>query len=124
MPHIPSPTAITTATDLSTDAFFNGYFSQTIQVSDAVWGQIYGYFIGLTKNSESANALSQAVIAICYNNNLDPLTLLKEFQANPVQSNVKTLLISFFNSTKGSTSKLGFKNNLNTSKYIERNLLP
>jgi hypothetical protein len=123
MANIPSPTAITT-TDLSTDAFFNGYFSQTIQVSDAVWGQIYGYFIGLTKNSESANALSQAVIAICYNNNLDPLTLLTEFQANPVQSNVKTLLISFFNSTKGSTSKLGFKNNLNTSKYIERNLLP
>jgi len=88
MANIPSSTAITTATDLSTDIFFNGYFSQTIQVSDAVWGQIYGYFIGLTKNSESANALSQAVIAICYNNNLDPLTLLTEFQANPVQSNV------------------------------------
>jgi hypothetical protein len=123
MANIPLPTSIGADTDLNASIFFNGYYSQPIQVSDNVWGQIYGYFIGLTNNSESANALSQAVVAICYNNGLDPLTLLKEFQANPAQNNVKNLLISFFNSTKGSTSKLGFKNNLTTNKYIERNLL-
>ena len=90
-----------------TQVFFNGYFNQPLQVSDAVWQQIYGYFYNLTNSADAANALAQSVISLTYNNNLNPLDLIKQFQQNPNSNSVKTLLISFFNSIKGSTSKLG-----------------
>ena len=34
-----------TTQQTDTQVFFNGYFSQPIQVSDALWGQVYGYFL-------------------------------------------------------------------------------
>ena len=108
----------------SSQTFFNGYFSQPIQVSDAVWGQVYGYFLTLTKSKDAANALAQSVIALTYNNNLDPLQVIQEFSSAPNSNSVKTLLISFFNSTKGSTSKLGYNNNNSTNPNVARNILP
>ena len=89
--------------------FFNGYYSQPIQVSDDVWTQVYGYFYNITNNVEAANALAQSLLTLTYNNKLNPLDLLQQFQKNPNNSDVKTLLISFFNNIKGSTSKLGYK---------------
>jgi hypothetical protein len=112
-----------TSNPLSSQTFFNGYFSQPIQVSDAVWGQVYGYFLTLTKDASAASALAQSVIALTYNNNLDPLAVINEFSKAPNSSNVKTLLISFFNSSKGSTSKLGFKKLNETPPSVSRNII-
>jgi hypothetical protein len=107
----------------NTQVFFNGYFSQPIQVSDAVWGQVYGYFLTLTNSSDAAAALAQAVITLTYNNNLNALDLLQQFQSDPKSNNTKALLISFFNSVKGSTSKIGYKNNNSTAPNVARNIL-
>lgn len=106
-----------------TQVFFNGYFSQPLQVSDAVWGQVYGYFFTLTKNSDAASALAQSVITLTYNNNLNPLDLIQQFQANPNSNNIKNLLVSFFNSAKGATSKLGYKKNNSIPPSVARNIL-
>lgn len=108
---------------LNTQIFFNGYFSQPIQVSDAVWGQIYGFFYDLTKNSDTANVLAQSIITLTYNNNLEPLSVIKQFQTAPNSNNVKNLLISFFNNAKGPTSKLGYKNLNSTPPNIARNII-
>jgi hypothetical protein len=118
MANIPSTTQPT-----DTKVFFNGYFSQPMQVSDAVWGQVYGYFYTLTNSSDAAGALAQSVIALTYNNNLEPLTVLQQFQAAPNSTNIKELLISFFNSAKGSTSKLGYKRNNATAPLVSRNII-
>jgi hypothetical protein len=103
--------------------FFNGYFSQPIQTSPAIYGQVYGYFYTLTNSADTASALSQAIITLTYNNKLDPLAVIKEFQAAPNSSNVKQLLISFFNSAKGATSKLGYNKNNTTPVFIARNIV-
>ena len=116
-------TPTTTQNAFSSQVFFNGYFTQPIQVSADVWGQVYGYFFTLTSDANAANALAQSVIALTYNNNLDPLAVLADFQKNANSSSVKTLLISFFNSAKGPTSKLGYKLNNNVSTNVARNLL-
>jgi hypothetical protein len=119
MSNIPS-----TTTYDSSQTFFNGYFSQPIQTSADVWGQVYGYFLTLTKSADAANALAQSVISLTYNNNLNPLEVIQQFQTAPNSNNVKQLLISFFNSSKGATSKLGYKNNTSVSPNVARNLLP
>lgn len=107
----------------STQTFFNGYFSQPIQVSEAVWGQVYGFFLSLTKDKDAANALAQSIISLTYNNSLDPLVVLQEFQKAPNSNNIKNLLISFFNASKGSTSKLGYKQNNSVNPYVARNII-
>jgi hypothetical protein len=113
-----------TVSSTSPEIFFNGYFSQPLQVSDAVWGQVYGYFLTVTNDAASASALAQAIIALTYNNNLNPLTVISQFQAAPNSSNVKQLLISFFNSAKGPTSKLGYTRNNTVSPNVSRNIIP
>jgi len=113
-----------TVTDSSSPkSFFNGYFTQPVQISDAVWEQVYNYFLTLTNDPTAANTLAQSVIALTHNNNLNPLTVLNQFQTSPNNSNIKNLLISFFNNVKGSTSKLGYKNNITTSANIARNII-
>ena len=107
----------------SSQTFFNGYFSQPVQVSSAVWGQVYGYFFSLTGDADAANSLAQAVISLTHNNKLDPIATLQEFQKDATSSNVKNLLISFFNSSKGPTSKIGYKNNNSIAPNVARNLL-
>jgi len=119
MSNIPTP-----STYNSSQTFFNGYFSQPIQTSPDVWGQVYGYFFTLTKNADAANSLAQSVIALTHNNNLNPLSVIQQFQSAPNSNNVKQLLISFFNSAKGATSKLGYKNNNLVNPNVIRNLLP
>lgn len=107
-----------------TQIFFNGYFSQPIQVSDALWGQVYGFFYTLTNDVDSASSLAQSVIALTYNNKLNPLDLIQQFQANPSSNNTKNLLISFFNNAKGPTSKLGYNKNSGITPSVARNILP
>ena len=102
--------------------FFNGYYSQPIQVSDDVWTQVYGYFYNITNNVEAANALAQSLLTLTYNNKLNPLDLVQQFQKNPNNSDVKTLLISFFNNIKGSTSKLGYKKVNYVAPNISKNI--
>jgi hypothetical protein len=118
MSNIPS-----TPNAFDSQVFFNGYFTQPIQVNQDVYGQVYGYFFTLTNDANAANALAQSVIALTYNNKLNPLDVLADFQKNANTSNIKALLISFFNSAKGPTSKLGFVKNNNVSANVARNLL-
>jgi len=113
-----------TVENTNPSVFFNGYFSQPLQISDAVWEQVYSYFLTLTNDSASASALAQAVIALTYNNSLDPLTVIAQFRAAPNASNVKQLLISFFNSAKGATSKLGYTRNNAIPPSVSRNIIP
>jgi hypothetical protein len=107
----------------SAQNFFNGYFSQTLQVSSAVYGQVNGFFLARTSNPAVADSLSQALLTLTYNNNLDPLVMIAEFDKTASESDLKKLLISFFNASKGSTSKLGYFNNRQNNNLIKRSIL-
>lgn len=114
---------VTTNTQ-STQSFFNGYYNQPIQLHPGIFEQVYAYFMNKTNSKSAANSLTQALLSLTYNTSLDPIKLLVEFEKSPDISSFKTLLISFFNSTKGATSKLGFKTNINQNPYISRTILP
>lgn len=107
----------------SVQNFFNGYFSQTLQVSSAVYGQVNGFFLARTSSPAVADSLSQALLTLTYNNNLDPLVMISEFDKTASESDLKKLLISFFNASKGSTSKLGYFNKKTKNNYVQKSIL-
>jgi hypothetical protein len=107
----------------SSQTFFNGYFTQPVQVSEAVYQQVYGFFLDKTRDSSAAQSLSQAVLSLTYNNNLDPLTLIADFNKASNESDLKQLLVAFFNATKGATSKLGYNQTKGTNKFVNKNIV-
>ena len=110
--------------NLTTQQFFNGYYNQQITMSPDVYNQIYAFFIGITSSTSAAQQLTQTVMILTYNNNIDPLNIIKEFNKAASQSELKVLLITFFNSLRGPTSKIGFNNNILSNQWIQRNIIP
>lgn len=107
----------------SSQTFFNGYFSQPVQVDQAVYGQVLTFFQNRSGSYLVAESLAQALVTLCYNNSLDPLVMLTEFDKATNDSQLKQLLLSFFNATKGATSKLGYSNIRQQNKYVSRTIL-
>jgi hypothetical protein len=115
-----------TATNIkstNTQTFFNGYFTQPIQISETVYQQVYNFFLTKMQDASAAGSLTQAVLTLTYNNNLNPLDVITDFGKAAGSSDLKQLLIAFFNATKGSTSKLGYQINQNTSTFAKRNIV-
>lgn len=108
----------------STQTFFNGYFNQAVQISQAIYEQVYGYFYRKTGSKTAAESLTQMLLSLTYNNSLDPIKMMTEFEKSGDVSSYKRLLLSFFNSTKGSTSKLGYRSNRSQNQYVSRTILP
>jgi hypothetical protein len=112
------------STTNSTQNFFNGYYSQAVNISQDKYGIIFSFFRARTGDDSSAASLTQALITLTYNNNLDALAMLKEFDNATSESEFKKLIIAFFNSTKGPTSKIGYENPRQTNQYVTRTILP
>ena len=89
--------------------YISSLLSTSINIDADVYDQVFSFFSSKTSSLAAAQQLTQSVLTLTYNNKLNPLDLLQQFQKNPNNSDVKTLLISFFNNIKGSTSKLGYK---------------
>ena len=49
--------------------------------------------------------------------------ILTEFNKAASNSELKTLLIAFFNSLRPATSKIGFTNNVQVNKWVQRNIV-
>lgn len=106
-----------------TQTFFNGYFNQDVTMDPDVYNQVYSFFKSRTSSTVAANQLTQTVMILTYNNKLDPLIVINDFAKAANTSEFKTLLMTFFNSLRGPTSKIGYANNVNRNEWIERNIL-
>jgi len=102
---------------------FNGTFYQNIPVSEGVYDLVYGYFLSKTNLKESADALTQTVLTLSYNTKINALDILNEFDKAPNDSDLKKLMISVFNTSRQSTSKLGFSNGTVTNRWVARNIV-
>jgi hypothetical protein len=107
-----------------TQQFFNGYFNQTITMNQDVYNQVYSFFVSKTTSASAAQQLTQTVMILTYNNKLDPLQVIADFSKAASTSELKNLLITFFNSLRGPTSKIGFGNQPSTNQWVQRNILP
>jgi hypothetical protein len=105
-----------------TQQFFNGYFNQQITMNSDVYNQVYSFFVSRTTSASAANQLTQTVMVLTYNNKLDPLAIIRDFSKASNNSEFKTLLVTFFNSLRGPTSKIGFANNTYQNQWVQRNI--
>jgi hypothetical protein len=104
--------------------FFNSYFNKSMQINPVQYNEIFNFFRSRTGSRNAALSLTDMLIALTYKNNLDPNRMILEFQKSTDSSNYKKLMISFFNSQKGPTSKLGFRSSVSSNQTISRTILP
>lgn len=111
------------STQTQTQEFFNGYFSQPVTMDPDVYNQVFGFFAAKTASAAAAQQLAQNVMILTYNNKLDPLSVIRDFGKAANDSEFKTLLITFFNSFRGPSSKIGFANNISPNRWVQRNIV-
>jgi hypothetical protein len=111
-------------TKTTTEQIFNGYYTQQVTYNPEVYNQILAFFISRSESESAAKQLTQSVMALTYNNNLDPLTVLKDFGSAASTNEFKLLLLTFFNTLRGPTSKIGYANDTFKNQWVERNILP
>lgn len=110
-------------TTSATQDFFNGYYSQPIPVDSAVYDRVLSFFKTKTISLNAAEQLTQNVIALTYKNKLDPIAVINDFDKATTSSDFKLLFITFFNSLREPTSKVGFGNSITTNQWIRRNIV-
>lgn len=108
----------------TTQQFFNGYYNQPVTMQPDVYNTVYAFFLSKTNSDAAAQTLTQNIMVLTYNNNLDPLQIIKDFDKVASSSELKTLLITFFNSLRGPTSKIGYSNNTYQNQWVQRNIIP
>lgn len=101
---------------------FNGSFYQEVPVGAAAYDVIYGFFLDKTGLKEAADSLTQALITIGFNNRVNPLDIINEFDKTSNNSDLKKLMIAFFNSGKLPTSKVGYNKGVTSNKWVARNI--
>lgn len=102
---------------------FNSTVTPSINLDPEVYEQLLAFFRTKTDSISAAKQLTESVISLTYENKLDPLKILNEFNKAANTSELKTLLIAFFNSLRPATSRIGFNNNITTNFWVQRNLL-
>ena len=113
----------TSAETKSLRQLFNGSFYQSVPVDQDTYSIIYGFFLDRTGLEESANALTQAVLTLGYNNKLNPLDVLKEFDKAATQSDFKKVMIALLNTGRIPTSKIGYNRGTVQNKWVVRNIV-
>lgn len=106
-----------------TQQFFNGYYNQSIPMDPDIYQRVYSFFLNKTASEAAARQLTQNVMILTHNNRLDPIAIINDFEKVASSSELKTLLITFFNSLRGPTSKIGYGNTTFTNRWVERNIL-
>ena len=105
-----------------TQQYFNGYYNQPVTMDPDIYNQVYSFFTSKTASAEAAKTLTQNVMILTYNNKLDPLAVIKDFSKAASESEFKILLITFFNSLRGPTSKVGYGNTRYVNQWVQRNI--
>jgi hypothetical protein len=107
----------------NSQVLFQSVIGTEINVSADIYDQVLTFFLTKTGSKIAAEQLTQSVLSLTYENSLDPLKILFEFNKAASNSELKTLLIAFFNSLRPATSKIGFSSNIQTNKWVQRNIV-
>lgn len=124
-------TQITTATNLSgpdtsiatNDArkYFNNFYSQSFSIGPAD-DAIVAFFEQYTENKKSARNLAGIVVYTAQAQNLNPMSVLAEFQKLP-KGQLNAYLAAFLNTNRAPTSIIGIKSTTNTNPLVARSVL-
>ena len=109
--------------ELRTRVYFNGYFDIELKVDSSTHEYVYSWFLREMGDGASAEAFTHSLITIAYENKLNPLDLLNQFEQQEGVS-VNSLMAALINRTRRDTSLLGIKTPTTTNPTVARNILP
>lgn len=101
---------------------YNGVFVQAVPIDQNVYDIVYGFFLERTNFKEAADSLTQTLLSLSYNNKVDPLAVLKEFDKATNESDFKKIMISVFNAGRYPSSKIGYNKDSTPNKWVVRNI--
>lgn len=102
---------------------FNGSFYQSVPVDEGTYSIIYGFFLDRTALPEAAESLTHTTLTIGFNNKVNPLDILKEFDKSATDSDFKKILIALLNTGRVETSKVGYNRGNVVNKWAKRNII-
>lgn len=126
----PTTASNTQGIDLSLDIaknnapqYFNNFYATPFNVSADTNDAVVAFFQQFTQNIAAANNLASAVLYTAMAQNIDPMTVLSQFQNLP-KGQLNAYLAAFLNSSRVPTSSLGINNGSKlTSPYVTRSIL-
>jgi len=111
------------ATSTEANKYFNNLYALPFNVSAEVNDALNAYFETYTGNKISGDNLAAVVLYTALAQNLNPLSVLQQFQSLP-KGEINTYLTAFLNVTRVPTSLLGFKTGTTTNQFVQRSILP
>lgn len=102
--------------------YFNNFYSGPLNITANANDAIVGFFEQYTQNKQAAQNLASAIVYTAMAQNINPLTVLDDFQKLP-KGQLNSYLVAFLNSNRVPTSVLGLKDATKTSPYITRTIL-
>ena len=103
--------------------YFNNYSLGTLNISSNQNDAVTAYFQRITNgNRESAQILASTVIYTAISQNMDPMSIMQQFQAVPA-GELTLYLAMFLNLNRVGTSLVGLNNQPVVNKYITRAIL-
>lgn len=106
-----------------TKKFFDEYFQEPIYLSETEYDIAYSFFFSVTKEASSAKALMASVSYSAKRNNIPLLQVVQGLKSGN-QLELDYNLSVFLNSTRASSSFLGFQLNRLPNNFVERNVKP
>lgn len=112
-----------TNNDASVNGFYTGYYKADIPVSGAVYDAILTFFLRRTKGDRTAaEALASSVMVIALNRGIEPMAIIDDFKRLKDDAAFKAAIVSFLNSDRRPTSKLGYASIPTVNGYVSRNI--
>jgi hypothetical protein len=102
--------------------YFNNFYAIPFDVSSETNDAIIAFFEQYTANKATAKNLAAAVLYTALAQNLNPLSVLSEFNSLP-RGQLNSYLIAFLNINRVPTSILGLKDSKKTSPFVTRTIL-
>jgi hypothetical protein len=102
--------------------YFNNLYNASSGASAGTNDAITAFFEKYTQNKTAGDNLAAAVMYTATAQNLDPMTVLAQFQNLP-QGQLNNYLTAFLNASRAPTSMLGLKSSTKTSVYVSRSIL-
>jgi hypothetical protein len=126
------PTTATNITgpDLNSDLakssatkYFNNFYATPFNVSAGANDAIVAFFEQYAQNTTAAKNLASAVLYTAMSQNIDPMSILSDFENLP-KGQLNNYLAAFLNISRYPTSSLGINNGTKaTSPFVTRSIL-
>lgn len=112
-----------TSQGANTGSYFDGYYTTNLPVNGQKYDAVLTFFLKKTEgNRTAAEALTASLMVIAQGRGIDPMSVIEEFKKFNDNESFRAALIALMNSTRRSTSKLGYATVPESNPYVTRNV--